>query len=47
MTPLDQAIALLATAIKHADVVETQLAVPTSSKAPALQARNHAATPAP
>lgn len=39
--------ALLATAIKHADVVESQLAAPTSPKAPALQGRNHAASPAP
>ncbi len=43
--------ALLATAIKHADVVEQpvqpHIAVQNTSSSPALQARNHAATPAP
>jgi len=42
---------LLATSIQHADVVELpvnpQIAVQNKSSSPALQARNHAATPAP
>jgi uncharacterized protein len=49
--------ALLATAVKHADTVESQVvqraaqrtapAALNTSTAPALQARNHAATPVP
>lgn len=43
--------ALLATAIQHADLVELpvkpHIAVQNTSSSPALQARNHAATPAP
>ncbi len=46
--------ALLATAVRHADSVEPQPAVrsgarhaPNAPTSPALQARNHAATPAP
>ena len=45
--------ALLATAVRHADTVEPQAAVrsgardaPNTPTSPALQARNHAATPA-
>lgn len=41
--------ALLATAIRHADTVLPQqaarIALPTTPQSPALQARNHAATP--
>ena len=43
--------ALLATAVQHADTVEpkaaVRVAVPNTPTSPALQARNHAATPAP
>ena len=43
--------ALLATAIKHADLVELpvkpHIALQNTPSSPALQARNHAATPAP
>jgi len=44
--------ALLATAVRHADSVDphgvtaTRAAVPTSPTSPAMQARNHSATPA-
>lgn len=42
---------LLATAIQHADLVEspvnTHVTVQNTPTSPALQARNHAATPAP
>lgn len=42
--------ALLATALRHADTVEphaaVRAAVPNTPTSPALQARNHAATPA-
>ena len=42
---------LLATALRHADTVVPYVAVrpaaPITPKAPAMQARNHAATPAP
>ncbi len=44
--------ALLATALRHADMVvpyaaAVRPAVPNTPNAPAMQARNHAATPAP
>lgn len=42
--------ALLATAVRHADVVQphsgVRSAVPNTPSSPALQARNHSATPA-
>ena len=43
--------ALLSTAVRHADIVEPQAAVrvaqPNTPTSPALQARNHSATPRP